>query len=138
MKYTPIKKIGRRGRVMMGIRKDVWPRVLARARYRCEGCGGQKPLEWAHLFGRPTTGLRLGPWANLPALTAALCRNCHNGVDRHTDKQLTERLQFEALRRLEDGTMSLSGDGTIRTLIMGLEATGWYVDQERMVVVKAV
>lgn len=88
------------------IKDTVWPAVLERARERCEACGGNGRLEWAHLFGRPATGARLGHLAHDVDLTAALCSfrleggiGCHERIDRGLANELRDRLRWKAIER---------------------------------------
>lgn len=130
------------------IRRLVWPAVLRRAAFRCEGCGAQNvELQAAHLFGRRATGAGLGDWANCEHLMAALCTvhdgavGCHERVDRHLDVHLAQRLRREALYRLSEaveGRPTAVGQirlftGTLdeaRRLVAELEASGWTYDAE--------
>ena len=71
-------------------RWEAWRRsqrraVALRARGRCECCQQQRPLDWAHILGRGRRANPVSePWASSAALTAGLCRDCHNTFDRYT------------------------------------------------------
>lgn len=85
--------------------------VAYRARGRCECCWRQGALDWAHLLGR---GRRANPasepWASSAALTAGLCRECHNAYDRYTlAEERRSALLWLAVERLsaELGRMSM-------------------------------
>jgi len=140
-----MKKKGKRGLLMDRIRANVWPLVLRRAGYLCEGCKGRKPLEWAHVFGRPGSGFCLGAIANSVELTTALCRDCHNGLDRGTDAVLRNRLWVTALVRVVEATIGLAPPPggskavslDVRGTIRMVEDAGWSFDEDRCELVKA-
>ena len=147
MRHTPLKRKGPRGEVQDKIRAHVWPKVLRRCYgpggvLYCEGCGARGGLEWAHLFGRPGSGWCLGPIANSVELTAALCRDCHNKVDRHLDEALALRLRQDGMRRLittigryVTGDTWLDVDA-MRPLVAMMEAEGWKFDLGRYELVR--
>jgi hypothetical protein len=144
IRYTPIRKKGRRGLLMDRIRANVWPAVLRRAGYLCEGCGHRKPLEWAHVFGRPGSGFCLGAIADCAELTTALCRDCHNGLDRDTDAVLKNRLWVTALVRLVEATIGMSPQVSLVSFKVGVretvrlvEESGWSFDEDACKLVKA-
>jgi hypothetical protein len=148
MRYTPIKSKGRRGLENDKIRAHVWPKILRRAygvggAVYCEGCKARGGVEWAHLFGRPGSGFCLGPLANSAELTAALCRECHNKVDRHLDEALALRLRQDGMRRLLISVNKPLPVGVwldpdaIRPIIAKIEADGWHFDEERYELVHA-
>jgi len=71
-------------------RRVVFGRVL-RNRGRCEAPGCQaQATEWCHLVGRGN--LVAEPFTSLPELTAGLCRDHHNAIDRHLDDDLRRAL----------------------------------------------
>lgn len=65
---------------------------------RCEAGCGEPWIDWAHLFGRGN--IIAEPWCSLPALTAGLCRRCHDAIDQDRDPELRDRLRRRALVRL--------------------------------------
>jgi hypothetical protein len=139
-----MKAKGRRGVENDRIRAHVWPWVLRRARYACEGCGAkQVRLEWSHIYGRPGSGFCLGPVANSRELTAALCRECHNGIDRHTNEALEVRLKQLALSRFVEALGTPWPEDyypdwqSMRAIVSAAELLGWRFDEERYELVKA-
>ena len=107
LRYSPPKRtLGPRAQANQKARRETWPAVLRRAGYRCEMCQSREQLFWAHCVGSPATGLRLGEIANSEALTCALCRDCHDALDRRRprtdeDEFRVYTLLREALERLE-------------------------------------
>lgn len=125
------------------IRRIVWPAVLRRSGHRCEGCGASNvTLSLAHLFGRPSTGAGLGPWAHCEHLVAPLCEvldnggpGCHRQIDRALSPTLARRLRAVALQRLALATVGEKPpfQGTLdeaRQLVAELESLGWTYDAE--------
>lgn len=140
VKHNPMRSKGKRGLENDKVRQHVWPAVLKRARRRCEGCGLDVPVEWAHLFGRPGSGYCLGAIANSVELTAALCRVCHNGVDRGTATKLANELRWAAMGRLVTTLAGKYSEGApyegIRVVIAEAERTGWSFDMETYKIVR--
>jgi len=145
MRYSPMRRVGKRTVAGRIAHLRDWQSILARQGYRCAGCGARDvALQDAHLAGRPGSGACLGPWADAPELRAGLCcadpragtLGCHERADRSLDPSLRDRLRWEAAARLADRlgtarpTLPLLLDpaadalGTIRELVRQLEAAG--------------
>lgn len=107
-----VRTLGRplRQRGAVAARREPWlektrKALRIRSGGRCEACGRRDvPLDPAHVFGRGSK--QIGePWCSSPELMAALCRDCHNDIDRGTfgDQVMKrERLRWVAFWRLYD------------------------------------
>jgi hypothetical protein len=73
--------------------------VFLRCKGWCEapGCHAQA-TDWAHLAGR--RHIVSEPYASSPELTAGLCRDHHNAIDRGLDPVLLDTLRWFAVQRL--------------------------------------
>ena len=110
-RFTPLPKTGKRAETSRRARYQAFGQILARSQWRCEGCGVSsrvEALQWAHLCGRPGSGMCLGEIANSPELTAALCGDnpatgrigCHSIHDgrAYAGTPRAEELQAKLLR----------------------------------------
>jgi hypothetical protein len=146
LSYSPPKRsFGPRAKANQKARRETWPAILRRANYRCEMCQAREQLFWCHIFGRPGSGLCLGPWANAEALTAALCARCHDVLDRRgpstvDDRERVRLLLFTAMGRLVEHLPRgqeapwVSGEdvvSAIREIVRRLEALGITPDPSR-------
>lgn len=59
-------------------------------------------MDWAHLFGRRQ--IISEPWCSSPELTAALCRPCHQSIDRGLAPYLQKGLRLRAIHSLCEAT----------------------------------
>ena len=132
MRFTPVRR-GKGAIASARHRAEVWPQILRRAGYVCEACGQSTVIEWSHLLGRGSTGLRLGDaWANLPECGAALCRPCHRSIDLALDLELRTALRWTAYWRLahrfgifaDPELADTSPEDAIRALVRHLEDKG--------------
>lgn len=134
--YKPWRTVGPRAKANLEARRETWPAVLRRADYRCEMCRERTEVFWAHLAGRPGSGATLGDWANSEALTAALCRGCHDGSDGRRPTSAIDQGRISDLlnagaERLSDllpaGTLlhvHKSPLEAVRQMVRDLEAAG--------------
>ncbi len=110
-RFTPLPKTGKRADASRRARRSVWGDILQRSGWECEGCGISSraiSLEWAHLCGRPGSGMCLGDVADSLELTAALCADspaggrvgCHSIYDGRAlaGTPLAEDLRAKLLR----------------------------------------
>ena len=105
-------KLGRQALTVLKARRETWPAVKRRSGYRCEMCLERKDLEWCHIVGRPATGLQLGEWANTVELTAALCRECHDGLDRRRPTSIDDQDRIHALLEAASARLAALGAET--------------------------
>jgi hypothetical protein len=101
-------RVGPRAKANAEARSKVWPILMQRTKGRCELCGTDQRLEWAHCMGRPGSGYALGAWANDADLTTLLCgadvskgqRGCHATVDGGFDHDMEAEVKKAAAERL--------------------------------------
>lgn len=110
-RFTPLPKTGKRAEASRRARYQAFGQILARSRWRCEGCGASSrevPCAWHHTAGRPGSGMCLGQIADSAELTTALCmddprtgrQGCHSRVHANPQGELAEKLLRDAYIRL--------------------------------------
>jgi hypothetical protein len=80
-------------------KQAVFTRCMRQTFGNCEVTGCKhRAQDWAHLFSRGH--IIAEPWASLPELTLALCRDHHNMIDRGLGGELLKALRWQAMGRL--------------------------------------